>query len=152
MKILVATDGSEFGRAAVKKCCEFAGRPEKVSVMVISVYEPQGVIAPEPFAISGEYYRQMSELAEQNARDAADQSLRLIAAECPNANLETTSIVELGRPAEVILRAARAWNADLIILGSHGRGFWGRLTLGSVSDAVVHHAKCSVLIVKGGEE
>jgi nucleotide-binding universal stress UspA family protein len=50
----------------------------------------------------------------------------------------------------MILEAADQFGADLLIVGSHGRGFWGRLTLGSVSDAVVHHAKYPVLVVRTG--
>ena len=54
----------------------------------------------------------------------------------------------MGRPAQFIVDAAKEFEADMIIVGSHGRGFWGKLTLGSVSDAVVHHAPCSVLVVR----
>ena len=52
---------------------------------------------------------------------------------------------------EQIIELAREWGADLIVVGSHGRGFWGRL-LGSVSTGVVHHAPCSVLVVRKREK
>jgi nucleotide-binding universal stress UspA family protein len=60
------------------------------------------------------------------------------------------TVVELGRPAQGIIQTATDWPADLIVVGSHGYGFWGRLALGSVSAGVVNHAPCSVLVVKSG--
>jgi nucleotide-binding universal stress UspA family protein len=54
----------------------------------------------------------------------------------------------MGRPTETITDIAQEWGADLIVVGSHGHDFWGRMTLGSVSDGVIHHAKCSVLVVR----
>jgi nucleotide-binding universal stress UspA family protein len=47
-----------------------------------------------------------------------------------------------------ILEEAAEWQPNMIVVGSHGRGFWGRMTLGSVSDSVMHHAPCPVLIAR----
>ena len=47
------------------------------------------------------------------------------------------------------IEEAQNWGADLIIVGSHGYGFWSRALLGSVSNAVINHAPCSVLVVRG---
>lgn len=55
--------------------------------------------------------------------------------------------VELGAPKQVIVRVARERNADLIVIGSHGRHGIGRL-LGSTADGVLHHAACDVLAVR----
>ena len=55
-----------------------------------------------------------------------------------------------GKPAETIIQAARDNDCDLIVLGSHGRTGLDRLLMGSVSQQVVTHAKCPVLVVKGG--
>jgi nucleotide-binding universal stress UspA family protein len=52
------------------------------------------------------------------------------------------------RPVPAILRAAQAWNADLILVGSNGRGALSRAILGSVSDEVVRAAPCPVLVAK----
>ena len=57
-------------------------------------------------------------------------------------------IVAEGEPAREILRAAEDWHADLIVLGTHGRGTLGRLLLGSTADTVFRHAPCPVLIVR----
>lgn len=54
----------------------------------------------------------------------------------------------MGSPKQVILDEAESWVADLIIVGSHGYGAWDRFLLGSVSNAVATHAKCSVEIVR----
>ena len=56
--------------------------------------------------------------------------------------------IKTGAPDEVILETAKQWKPDVIVVGSHGHGFWGRLTLGSVSDSLIHHAPCSVFVVR----
>ena len=48
----------------------------------------------------------------------------------------------------MIVEEAQNWEADLIIVGSHGHGFWKRSFLGSTSDKVIHNAPCSVLVVR----
>lgn len=60
---------------------------------------------------------------------------------------DVTVSTPTGRPAECILHAAESWGADAIVIGSHGRGFFGRAFMGSVSLAVVSQSKCSVFIV-----
>lgn len=60
------------------------------------------------------------------------------------------SVALEGKPADTIIQAARDNDCDLIVLGSHGRTGLDRILLGSVSQQVVTHAKCPVLVVKGG--
>jgi nucleotide-binding universal stress UspA family protein len=56
--------------------------------------------------------------------------------------------VVIGHPAAEILAAADEPGVDLVVVGARGLGLFGRLVLGSVSDRVVHHARCPVLVVK----
>uniref|UniRef100_A0A7C2P719 Universal stress protein n=1 Tax=candidate division WOR-3 bacterium TaxID=2052148 RepID=A0A7C2P719_UNCW3 len=55
--------------------------------------------------------------------------------------------LEIGTPADVIVEVAEKGNHDLIVMGRRGLGIAKRFLLGSVSDDVIHKAKCSVLIV-----
>ena len=147
MKIVLATDGSEFSSAAVHKCCElFAERPD-LEIKIVSVFEEDYALAAEPFAVSAELYREISEAAEKQAQHACASAAGLIRGYCSDGTSKITHEVVKGNPEQEIVDIARNWGADLIVMGSHGRGFWGRL-LGSVSDGVLHHAPCSVLVVR----
>jgi nucleotide-binding universal stress UspA family protein len=53
-----------------------------------------------------------------------------------------------GKPADEILAAAREWEADAIVIGTHGRSGVSRLVLGSTADSVVRRAPCPVLVIK----
>ncbi len=53
-----------------------------------------------------------------------------------------------GYPAEEIIKCAETEKVDMIVMGSRGHGLIGRFLVGSVSDRVVHHAHCSVTIVR----
>ena len=64
------------------------------------------------------------------------------------AGSEPKVTLRTGDHVRTIAAVAKETKADLIILGSHGYSRWERLLLGSVSDSVVHHAPCSVLIVR----
>jgi nucleotide-binding universal stress UspA family protein len=147
MKILIATDGSQFSETAIERVCEIgADQWTDPSFQVVSVYEPQVPIATEPFAVSADYHHHMDRIARERATKDVEAGAARLGKQFPDSAIETA--VEIGRPAQVIVESAEKWGADLIVVGSHGRGFWGRLGLGSVSDAVVHHSPCSVLVVK----
>lgn len=145
MKILIATDGSKYSNAAVDECCRMILNPERDEVQIVSVYENAYPITAEPFAMSQEYYEKLDETVRNIAAGYVDEAKRTVSERFPKAKL-TTEILH-GAPDQQIIDRAKEWNADLIVVGSHGRGFWGRL-LGSVSDGVVHHAPCSVLVVR----
>lgn len=147
MKILIATDGSDYSKTAVEKCCELIIDPDNTDVLIVSAYEDAYPIMAEPFALSGEYYQQLEDAVSQMATNFVADAEKTIHSKFPGAKLTVKAEVLRGPPDQQIIERAKQWGADLIVVGSHGRGFWGRL-LGSVSNGVVHHAPCSVLVVR----
>lgn len=147
MKILLATEGSKYSQAAIEKCCQIFGNFPDTEIRIVSAYEL--MIPPtEPFAISAEYIQQVDAQSHKQAEEVAAAAAAQIGEKCP-ALANRLSIKVAGGSAEgVIVEEAEEWNADLIVVGSHGYGFWKRAWLGSVSNAIVHHAPCSVLIVR----
>jgi nucleotide-binding universal stress UspA family protein len=146
MRILLATDGSAYSEAAVD---ELASRPVPVDsqVLVISVVE----LPSFPWAFPGggvDFDQQI----QQTARAAVEQAVDRLKAGPESWKMNITSKVVSGSPKRVILEEADAFGADLIIVGSHGHGAWDRMLLGSVSQAVAAHAKCSVEIVRKPRE
>ena len=146
MKVIICADGSEFSETSVDRFLEILSGTAELSIRVISVYEPPVPMATEPFIGSQDYYKYVSTEAEKLAKDYADKAQAKIKSSLPEARI-STQIVK-GKPERMIVEAAEEWRADLIVVGSHGYGFWGRALLGSVSDFVVHHASCSVLVAK----
>lgn len=145
MKILIAVDGSQFSDAAVD---EVARRPwpEGSELDVVSVYEPPALPITENFVLPQTYYEEMEKASQEQARDAINKAIeRLRAAQ---SNLRINSEIARGYPADVVLDRANRWGADLIIVGSHGYSGLKRFLLGSVSQNVSSHAKCSVEIVR----
>lgn len=148
MRILIATDGSEYSNAAIDRCAQLIADPVDTRVKVVSAFEEAYVLAAEPFALSADFYQQVADTARQQAGlFAEDGAKRFRAKFAAHTEMPVTTEVMRGDPAQQIVALAKEWKADLIVVGSHGRGFWGRL-IGSVSDAVVHHAPCSVIVVR----
>lgn len=145
-RILIGTDGSEFSKLAVESACEFMTTNE-TEVVCLSVYENPVSASVDPAFVTGEYYGKLLEgliaICERHVQEA-QQQIRMHFSED---EVPVTTQVLNGFPDNLIVEKAKDWDADLIVVGSHGRGFWGRL-LGSVSTGVVHHAHCSVLVVK----
>jgi len=59
--------------------------------------------------------------------------------------------IPVGRPSEEIVKVAREWSADLLVIGSHGRGGMQRALLGSVAETVMRHAPCPLVVVRSKE-
>jgi nucleotide-binding universal stress UspA family protein len=153
MKVLLPTDGSEFSKAAIKKCCKLFDKSEKTEIRIISAVEP-AITSAEPYAISAEYTLARDTTATERANEVVAQAKAEVHKSFPDlvARFGVTTKVVNGSPMHAIVEEAENWGADLIIMGSHGYSFWQRSLLGSVSDFVVHHAPCSVLVVRTPEE
>jgi nucleotide-binding universal stress UspA family protein len=144
MKILLAIDGSPCSDAAVE---EVARRPwpEGTSLKVLTVFEPPLAPTAESWAIPASYFEEIQTALRKQGQNIIDAALQKLKA---NQTLSLSSIIVLGSPRPVILDEAESWGADLIVVGSHGYSAWKRFLLGSVSQAVVSHAKCSVEVVR----
>lgn len=145
MKILINTDGSEFSRAAVEKCCGIIVAPEQTAVKIVSAFE---VIEPLDISVSPEFSRELENSAREKAKKFTEQAAAQIRERFPSSKIDLTSQVSMGAPDRILIETAKEWAADLIVIGSHGRGFWERKLLGSISDSLIHNAPCSVLVVR----
>ena len=146
MKILLAIDGSPCSDAAVE---EVARRPwpDGSSIKVLTAYELPMPPTPETWALPLNYYEEMDISLRKQARNIVDEALKTLKPKLGKTiSIDATSVP--GPARTVILDEAESWGADLIVMGSHGYRAWERFLLGSVSQAVVSHAKCSVEVVR----
>lgn len=149
MKIVVATDGSEYSRKAIEKCAYFVAPEGTTEILIISAAENVTPIAAEPFGVSNQYYAEVAADLRKQAANAVSDAEAMINEKCTGRDVKITTEVYQGNVKEEIVDAAKRFGADLIVVGSHGYGFLSRVLLGSVSDFVIHHAPCSVLVVRG---
>lgn len=147
MKVLLATDGSKFSEAAVTKYCSLFDGSENTQVRIVSAAESTAY-AIEPYGIPAAYYQEIQAASQKQASEAIREAEAAIRDHFPDLAVDLTTAVIDGSPARVIVEEAEKWGADLIIVGSHGYGFWQRTLIGSVSDSVARHAPCSVLVVR----
>jgi nucleotide-binding universal stress UspA family protein len=146
MRILLAIDGSSFSDAAVN---EVALRPWPLAseLRIISVVEPPLLPTVETWVPPDNYYEALEAAAEDQARATVEKATEAIG-RAQGDHLKVTAEIISGHPRHVIVDEAEQWEADLIVVGSHGYTGLTRLWLGSVSQAVASHAKCSVEIVR----
>lgn len=133
--ILLATDLSRASAAATDRAIELAVRLG-ARLLIVHVFSAMKGMVPlaRPRTVEEREQRTMSAgLLVQTARAAG---------------AEASFLVWEGDAGDGIIAAAEAEDADMIVVGSHARGSVGRYILGSVSDHVVHHARCPVLVVR----
>jgi nucleotide-binding universal stress UspA family protein len=143
MKILLAIDDSKFSAAAIRAVAA-QNKPDQTEVRILNVIEPLSLY---PDGQAWGYGSENTQVLEEQREQAtglvarASQSLR-------DAGFTVTTAIEEGNPKVVIIDSAAQWHADLIVVGSHGRKGLDRFLMGSVSEAVARHARCSVQIVR----
>lgn len=146
MKILLAVDGSACSDAAIEEVRRRPWPPQS-EVKVITAFETPLMVGIEPWAATPLYFDQLENAVRAAAKAIVDGALAKLKT-ISDTTLKISSEALEGPPKQLIVEEAERWGADLIIMGSRGLGAWNRLLLGSVSSAVVHHAKCSVEIVR----
>lgn len=144
--ILVATDFSPIARNAFDVALAIA-RASGARMTLAHVLPPQVVVhAGLPIGISSEVER-----LEHKAREADRRRLEALAARARRAGVRAQPEMREGDAASQLLRAARDVHADLVVIGTHGRGNAAHLLLGSVAEKVVRSATSPVLVVKKGK-
>jgi len=151
MKVLLATDGSKRGSSATEMLKSIAlGDGDEVKI--VSVVD---MAVPLAIDIYGGYLPDSSDLekaARENATKILDDTTASVTGFFEGRKIAINSEVLYGSPESRIVETAEKEGSDLIIIGSHGYNRWERLLLGSVSDSVIHHAPCSVLVVRAPAE
>src|SRR5215217_7036732 len=135
-KILLATDGSKDAELATKAAIELANATGS-ELHVVYV----GEFGPLPRAPLESKLGQIAQRLTRRTRSVLGERIALIAAAGGGVSGEHARVGRLAQEIE----------AGLIVMGSRGRGGVRRALMGSVSDSVVRHAHCPVLVVRGGE-
>src|SRR5919112_1928364 len=141
-KILLATDGSEEANLAAQTAADIAEKTGS-ELHLVHVRSVPAYIDPSSERI------EIIESAEEDVRNEAQQVLdaQIEQIKAAGGNVAQTH-VRLGRPDEEIVLLAKEIGAGLIEMGSRGLGGIRRVFIGSVSDSVVRHAHCPVLVVR----
>jgi nucleotide-binding universal stress UspA family protein len=159
-KILVALDNSDASEAIFKQALELGQAMQAQLMLVHSLSsDEEGSPMPFPPEVEGTYWMPGadSEMTFDLWRETWEryetegiERLRKFAAIANEANVPTEFRQMTGNPGKVICKIAQQWGADLIVMGHRGRSGLTELVLGSVSNYVMHRARCSVLIMKVG--
>ena len=138
--ILLASDGSECALKAAAVAATLANK-FAARLTIINIYEPIPTVGPYGEIVN-------TELNERYVRELQEHAISPVGRIMDKMGVPYQSRREIGSPPIEIIRVAEAEGCDLIVLGSRGLSNVKAFLIGSVSDRVVHHARCPVLIVK----
>lgn len=132
-KIIVATDYSPASQRALEYAASLA-RDRGATLLIVHVSELE------------EY--PVGELFDEEPRSSESELEELLAVTIPDPRIRCEHRLLHGAPAEQIVKAAREEDAELIVLGSHGHSAVGKLLVGSVAEAVIRQAHCTVCALR----
>lgn len=150
-KILVALDRSSQSEIVFEQALELAKKEEAALMLFHCLpFEMQGVgsyadvFGRQLINFSAELQKVLDQESEQ-----ARQFLRNYCQKAMEQGISTEWDVKIGDAGSRILELAKAWDADLVIVGRRGHRGLAEIVMGSVSSYVIHQAPCSVLVVQG---
>jgi nucleotide-binding universal stress UspA family protein len=152
-KILLAADGSEEAELALLTAVDLANRTDsELHVLYVAEPGPEATLNPA-FALNRELWEETLREVEREAREVLDGQVKKVEEVGETVAQAHLRIVQAqlrtgGRPDREIVELAEEIGAGLITMGSRGLGGMKRVLLGSVSDSVVRHADCPVLVVR----
>ena len=147
LNILLATDGSDCARVAGELLAGLP-LPAHARVTVLSVVPGSAWLASDPIGGEAGLYPWLADFHKEEDR-AARCTAEAAADLLRERGIDAQVCIRRQSPAEGILEQARESRADLILVGSHGKGAVERFMVGSVSERVARYASASVLVVRG---
>jgi len=134
-RILVGTDGSRFSAVAINKAIDFA-KAYGGQLVVVSVVD-----------VPTEFYAEAPQAVEDMVKKAKEYTAA-VKKQALDAGVQAESYIGEAEAYQAIVKLAKEQHVDMIVLGSHGRTGLKRLLMGSVTEKVIGHAPCPVLVVK----
>jgi nucleotide-binding universal stress UspA family protein len=138
-RLVVPTDFSETADRALSKAIEMA-RALPARISLVHVFSPVVVLPPPIDMVS------LSTVFPR-AQEKMEEALELRAAQVREAGVDCDTELVEGSPHVEIVAFAEKVNAELIVVGTHGRGGLAHAVLGSVTERVIHRTTCPVLVV-----
>jgi len=147
-KILYATDLSKNSAYAFLFATDMARRHD-AKIVILHAIEPVPAYAAAYTGVTDEIKQKQQEETVEEIRKRLGEFCRRAEAQIgpPCVDLVSNILVPRGHPPEEILNASNKEGCDLIVLGTHGKGFLAHTFLGSVSNAVLHRTQKPVFIV-----
>jgi nucleotide-binding universal stress UspA family protein len=145
-KILLATDSSEEAELALSTAIDLANSTNsQLHVVTVGPWNPDPSYASHEASLRWETYEQASEAIGKEVQEILDNQVRKIE---EGGGTVQEAHLRRGRKDEEIVRVGEEIGAGLIVMGSRGLGGVRRALMGSVSDSVIRHAHCPVLVVR----
>jgi nucleotide-binding universal stress UspA family protein len=145
-RVLAGVDGSPCATYAIQWMLGHVPLPASSTVRLSGIVTLPALVLEEPI-VSSALAGQASVLLEQE-QERLQEALTRLSDEVRTPSLNITTDVRLGSVAGGLIEAAKDWEADLLIVGSHGTSGVERWLLGSVSEGVLQRSPCSVLVVR----
>ena len=149
MHVLIGTDGSEDAIAAATRALTILAT-DSLTVLTVSETPAVATAGFESGFAGGVANPEQVDAAwsavEIEANAALDTTIGAITGIKPDLPIERR--IEIGDPGQTLCRLAGELSADVVVVGSRGRGAFKRAVLGSVSGHVVHNAPCPVLVIR----
>lgn len=136
-KVMIAVDGGVFSERTVQKGYELA-RSMGAVVALVYVVDPSGAMGDS--GVSG---KEWIDQAQQEGRDMLERLRRQLGDD------NTWIFVEAGAAAKTVLKLATEWEADVLVISTHGRTGVSHLLMGSVAEHIIRHADLPVMVVPG---
>ncbi len=142
-RILYATDFSPASEPALQEAVDLS-KQNGSELLLVHVLEPVRYVAGEEFG-GPELYVKLEEISDQNAQASMNKLVEKVA----SLGVKAKGQLLKGVAHEQIVSAAESANADMIVIGTHGRTGFSKLFMGSVAGRVISTALCPVLTVRG---
>jgi len=151
MHVLLPTDGSEIALEAATRGLALLASATTVTLLdVVSdlpVDTGGGIEGPILTPDQADELQRSEALGAQRSMADTEAAIKTVVASTTTIDQRT----EMGDPAAMICSVARDLGVDVVVIGSHGKGFLSRVLLGSVSEHVTRHAPCPVLVVRASD-
>jgi nucleotide-binding universal stress UspA family protein len=140
MHVVVATDGSRQSLAAARHLKSFADPTRLTEISVVAVVRPLASVA---------FADDLSEdRLDGSFRDAAQSAVDVIAGVFEGWGPKVSKRIRSGSAANEIIKAAKQYDAGLVVVAAGGRGLSDSVLVGSTAQRVQHYAPCPVLVVR----